>query len=68
MKEINNNIKQIIYLYWFNKKGKYGNFGDELGPYLIEKISGNQIYQIKINRTGFKLILAYLIIIFCIIF
>jgi len=60
MKEINNNIKQIIYLYWFNKKGKYGNFGDELGPYLIEKISGNQIYQIKINRTGFKLILAYL--------
>lgn len=51
---------KTTYLFWFNKKGKYGNFGDELGPYIIKKLSGNNIYQIPINRSSFKLVLAYL--------
>ena len=59
MKEINKNIKQFIYLFWFKKPGKFGNFGDELGPYIINNLSSNQIYRIKINRTGLKLFLAY---------
>lgn len=49
-----------IYLYWFNKKGKFGNFGDELGPYIIQKLSGKEIYQIPIPRSSIKLILAYI--------
>ena len=49
-----------IYLYWFNKEGKYGNFGDELGPYIIKKLSGKEIYQIPMPRSSIKLILAYL--------
>lgn len=53
-------MKSKVQLYWFNKKGKYGNFGDELGPYLIEKISGNEVSQIIINRSSIKLVLAYL--------
>ncbi|KUJ61660.1 hypothetical protein AR687_12025 [Flavobacteriaceae bacterium CRH] len=49
-----------IYLYWFNKKGKFGNFGDELGPYIIQKLSGKEIYQIPIPRSSIKLILAFI--------
>lgn len=49
-----------IYLYWFSKNGKYGNFGDELGPYLIQKLSGQKVYQIPIPRSSVKLILAYI--------
>lgn len=48
-----------IYLFWFKRKGEFGNFGDELGPYIIEKLSGKNIYQIPINRSSIKLILAY---------
>ena len=48
-----------IPLYWFNKCGKYGNFGDELGPYIINKLSGRPIYQIYIPRSSLKLVLAY---------
>lgn len=49
-----------INIYWFDKKVLHGNFGDELGPYIVKKLSGNKTNQIIIPRTSFKLILAYL--------
>lgn len=49
-----------INIYWFDKKEQHGNFGDELGPYIIKKLSGRKINQIIIPRTGIKLILAYI--------
>jgi hypothetical protein len=49
-----------IYLYWFKKKGKYGNFGDELGPYIIRNLSGKTIYRILIPRSSIKLVLSYI--------
>lgn len=49
-----------INIYWYAKKGLHGNFGDELGPYIIKKLSGNEINQIIIPRTSIKLILAYI--------
>lgn len=55
-----NYIMNRINLYWFQKKGAYGNFGDELGPYIIQKLSGMKIYQIPIPRSSLKLVLAYL--------
>lgn len=52
--------KKKIYLFWFNKKGKYGNFGDECGPYIIKKLSGMEVYQIPIPRISLKLIIVYI--------
>jgi len=49
-----------INLYWFNRKGRFGNFGDELGPFIIRKLSDKEIYQIPIPRSSIKLILAYI--------
>lgn len=48
-----------INLYWFKKKEGFGNFGDELGPYIIAKLSGKEISAIIIPRSSIKLILAY---------
>lgn len=53
-------MTQIVNLFWFKKKGRFGNFGDELGPYIIHKLSGNEISHVPIPRTSIKLILAYL--------
>ena len=48
-----------IPLFWFKKEGKHGNFGDELGPYLIGKLSRKEVYRIPIPRTSFKLLGSY---------
>lgn len=49
-----------IYLYWHKVEGEYGNFGDELGPYIIRNLSGEEIYHVPIPRSSIKLILAYI--------
>lgn len=51
-------MKKKIYLYWFKyDKGK-GNFGDELNPYLIKRLSGQcvEFYDIRndIELYNFK--------------
>ena len=53
-----------INLYWYAKAllsedTKHGNFGDEVGPYLIGKLSGQSIKHVPIPRTSIKLLLAY---------
>lgn len=53
-----------INLFWYAKAllsedTKFGNFGDELGPYLIGRLSGQSIKHVPIPRTSIKLILAY---------
>jgi len=51
-----------INLFWYkHKKGK-GNFGDELNPYLIGKLSGSEINYINIDYLNDNLILALKII------
>ncbi len=47
-------------IYLYHVKINIGNFGDEIGPYIIQKLSGQEIYQIPIPRCGTKLILAYI--------
>lgn len=38
-----------INLYWFKHKEGKGNFGDELNPYLISRLTGRKIKHIDIN-------------------
>lgn len=36
-----------IYLFWYKHNEGHGNFGDELNPYLVEKLSGKKAYHIN---------------------
>lgn len=53
-------MKNKIYLYWYRHNEGYGNFGDELNPYIISKISKQKIvyFDVKLifeNKwIGFK--------------
>lgn len=38
-----------IRVFWYQHPDGYGNFGDELNPYLIEKLSGKKVYFINIH-------------------
>ena len=49
-----------IRLFWYKKTNvTYGNFGDELGPYLIGKLSTLPIVHVPIPRGGIFLLLTY---------
>lgn len=49
-----------IRLFWYKKpRVRYGNFGDELGPYLIGKLSSLPIEYVPIPRGGIFLLLTY---------
>lgn len=49
-----------IRLFWYKKpRVRYGNFGDELGPYLIGKLSSLPIEYVPIPRVGVFLFLTY---------
>jgi len=48
-----------VYLFWYKKKEGNGNFGDELGPYLIKKLTGKDVKHVLLPRSGIKRILAY---------
>ena len=49
-----------IRLFWYKKpRVRYGNFGDELGPYLIGKLSSLPIEYVPIPRGGLFLLLTY---------
>lgn len=52
--------KRVIRLFWYKRlAGKYGNFGDELGPYLIGKLSMLPVEHVPIPRSGLFLLLTY---------
>src|SRR5690554_2856047 len=48
-------MKSKIRVYWYRYDKGHGNFGDELNPYLIEKLSGKSVvytapyYDTKLN-------------------
>jgi pyruvyltransferase len=49
-----------IRLFWYKKPHVcYGNFGDELGPYLIGKLSSVPVEYVPIPRGGVYLLLTY---------
>jgi len=45
-----------INLYWFRFKLNHGNFGDELAPFIISRLSNCDINNILIPSTGFDYI------------
>ncbi|MBU3658439.1 MAG: polysaccharide pyruvyl transferase family protein [Flavobacteriales bacterium] len=40
-----------IYLHWFRSKKDGLNFGDEITPYIIERITNSKVYQVLIPST-----------------
>jgi hypothetical protein len=49
-----NKKSQRIYLYWFVYPNGTRNFGDELGPYIIRKLSGIEIKYTQANDINYK--------------
>lgn len=47
-------MKKKINVYWYKVKKGYGNFGDELNCYLIQKLSGKKIRRIIVPSSGLK--------------
>jgi len=43
-----------IYCYWFKFPDNIHNAGDELGPYIIEKLSGQKVKYIYVNDVTYK--------------
>lgn len=47
------NYMKPISVFWYRKRNvAFGNFGDELGPYVVARLSGRPIRHIPIPRTG----------------
>jgi len=57
-----------INLYWYHLKLNHGNFGDELGPFIISRLTNCNINNILIPSTGFDYIHRALNMIFKMIF
>lgn len=49
----------IIYMYWYKMEGNRQNFGDVLGPYIVEKLSGAKIIYIPIKCSTLKGIIKF---------
>lgn len=50
-----------IRLFWYKKRNvRHGNFGDELGPYLISRLSGSKVEYVPIPRDGLLLLATYI--------
>lgn len=43
-----------MYLFWYKKKGDNNNFGDELNPYIIKKITGLKIKHLPIADSRYR--------------
>jgi pyruvyltransferase len=48
-----------ILMYWYRMRGKKQNFGDVLGPYIVEKITGKKAVYVPVNVSSPKSIVAY---------
>ena len=42
-----------LYLYWFKLTDGNANFGDEIGPYIVTKLSGSNVAFILPNKNFF---------------
>ena len=42
-----------LFAYWYKLNGEHNNFGDELNPYIISKLSGKSLHRVPI--TGSRL-------------
>tara|TARA_B110001469_G_C9647981_1_gene328826 strand:- start:5861 stop:6772 length:912 start_codon:yes stop_codon:yes gene_type:complete len=52
-------MSKRIWSHWYRNTGaKYGNFGDELGPYIIRKLSQDSVHHLPFPRSGFLLFLS----------
>lgn len=49
-------MKNIIYVFYYKYNKGHGNFGDELNPYLISKLSGQLVEKILIPSSGIRYI------------
>lgn len=47
-------MKKKIILYWYKHSEGYGNFGDELSPYIIKHLTGKKINHLPIVGTRFN--------------
>lgn len=52
--------KQIINMFWFKMPNGENNFGDLLGPYIVHKLSGQDVRNIPIVDIKFRTIASYL--------
>lgn len=50
----------MINLFWYKMPNGEKNFGDELGPYIVEKLSGKKVNYTPIIRSGYKVLPIYL--------
>ena len=58
-------MSKKIKLYWYQHREGHGNFGDELNPYIIERLTGSEIQWTSAyngSRWNSLRTLAYLIL------
>ena len=54
-------MNRKIWLYWSKTGGStHGNFGDELGPYIISRLGANDVRYLPFPRSGLYLFLGVL--------
>lgn len=49
-----------IFMYWYRMSGKKQNFGDVLGPYIVEKLTGMKAVYVPIKCNSPRSIAGYL--------
>ncbi|WP_264566686.1 polysaccharide pyruvyl transferase family protein [Flavobacterium sp. N3904] len=49
-----------IFMYWFRMEGDRQNFGDVLGPYLVEKLTGAKVTYVPIKCSTLKGVAIYI--------
>jgi pyruvyltransferase len=49
-----------IFMCWFKLEGERQNFGDVLGPYLVEKLSGSKVIYVPLNCDSVVSSLRYI--------
>lgn len=54
----------MINLFWYKMPNGEKNFGDELGPYIVEKLTGQGVKYIPIVNKWYKVIPLYLLNLF----
>lgn len=45
--------KAKLFVYWYNLGSKHNNFGDELNPYILSKLSGKKLHRVPITGGRF---------------
>ncbi|MFC1887840.1 polysaccharide pyruvyl transferase family protein [Candidatus Cloacimonadota bacterium] len=53
-------MKKVINIYWFRKHKTVSNFGDELTPYIINKLTCDRIKYFKFAGSRYKIFRKYI--------